>query len=45
MKTKIKSLSTIHKGKAMVEEMDKKNKFAFDYGPMSLLPVFLILIL
>jgi hypothetical protein len=40
MKIKNKSLTTIHSGKAAVEEMDKKNKFAFDYGPMNLLPVF-----
>lgn len=40
MKNKTKALATIHKGKEKVEEMDLKQKFVFDYGPLNMLKEF-----
>ena len=40
MKNKTKALATIHKGKDVVEQMDKDKKFDFDYGPLNKIPEF-----
>ncbi|MGM0612569.1 MAG: hypothetical protein ACQESM_03555 [Bacteroidota bacterium] len=40
MKNKTKALATIHKGQKKVEEMDMKQQFTFDYGPLNMLKEF-----
>jgi glycosyltransferase involved in cell wall biosynthesis len=40
MKSKTKALATIHKGEKLVDELDKKNFFDFDYGPLNRLKVY-----
>jgi len=40
MRKKNKTLQTIHKGQAKVEEMEKQRLLEFDYGPLCLLPEF-----
>lgn len=40
MKSKTKALATIHKGKNVVDKMNKEKKFDFDYGPLNKTKVF-----